>query len=147
MPVLVNRVVKRFKTQTSKHKFKTEFPDDCPIVLVDEGRITQVLDNLISNAIKYSSEGGEIRISGEVRDDCVIISVEDEGPGIPIGDVPHIFDRFYRSEDAQKNTAGAGLGLYLARAIIEAHGGKIWVDPRRDNGARVLFSIPRSDFD
>jgi PAS domain S-box-containing protein len=147
IPVLVNRVVKRFKTQTNKHKFNTDFPDDCPIVLVDEGRITQVLDNLISNAIKYSPQGGKIRISGEVSDDCVIISVEDEGPGIPIGDVPHIFDRFYRSEDAQKNTAGAGLGLYLARAIIEAHGGAIWVDPRTDNGARVFFSIPRSDID
>ena len=147
IPVLVNRVVKRFKTQTNKHKFKTDFPDDYPIVLVDEGRITQVLDNLISNAIKYSPEGGKIRISGEVSDDFVVISVEDEGPGIPIGDVPHIFDRFYRSEDAQKNTAGAGLGLYLARAIIEAHGGAIWVDPRTENGARVFFSIPRSDID
>jgi PAS domain S-box-containing protein len=118
---------------------------DCPIVLVDETRITQVLENLISNAIKYSPEGGEIKVSGEVSAENVIVSVCDEGPGIPIGDVPHIFDRFYRSEDAQKNTAGAGLGLYLARAIIEAHGGRIWADPRSNNGARVLFSIPRSD--
>jgi len=145
IPILVNRVVEKFKTQTSKHKFVIDFPDDCPIVLVDETRITQVLENLISNAIKYSPEGGEIKVSGEVGTENVIVSVCDEGPGIPIGDVPHIFDRFYRSEDAQKNTAGAGLGLYLARAIIEAHGGRIWADPRSNNGARVLFSIPRSD--
>jgi len=145
IPILVNRVIERFKTQTTKHSFEMDFPDDCPIVLADEARITQVLDNLISNAIKYSPEGGKIRISGDVGVENVIISIQDEGPGIPMGDVPHIFDRFYRSEDAQKNTAGAGLGLYLARAIIEAHGGSIWADPRSKNGARILFSIPRSE--
>lgn len=145
IPILVNRVIERFKTQTTKHSFEMDFPEDCPIVLADEARITQVLDNLISNAIKYSPEGGKIRISGEVGVENVIISIQDEGPGIPMGDVPHIFDRFYRSEDAQKNTAGAGLGLYLARAIIEAHGGSIWADPRSKNGARILFSIPRSE--
>lgn len=145
MPTLVNRVVKRFKTQTKKHKFIIDFPENCPIVLIDEGRITQVLDNLISNAIKYSPEGGEIRIKGEVAPDKIIVSVEDQGPGIPIGDIPHIFDRFFRSEDAAKNTAGTGLGLYLARAIVEAHDGAIWIDPRSTNGACVLFSLPRAD--
>jgi signal transduction histidine kinase len=73
----------------------------------------------------------------------VIVCVSDQGPGIDPRDLPHIFDRFYRSDAAVKQTKGAGLGLYLARAIIEAHGGHIWADPKPDSGARICFSLPR----
>jgi signal transduction histidine kinase len=71
------------------------------------------------------------------------VCVEDEGPGIAPGDVPHVFDRFYRADQAVKNTKGAGLGLYLSRAVIEAHGGRIWVQSHAARGARVCFSLPR----
>jgi len=113
------------------------------VILADEQRMEQVLSNLISNAIKYAP-GGEIRIQGQVRPDIVIVCVSDEGPGIAAEDIPHIFDRFYRAPEMARQTKGAGLGLYLVRAVIEAHGGRIWVNPEVGQGARICFSLPRS---
>jgi len=137
------RLADRFRTQTSKHTIVIDFPRDFPVVMADEDRLGQVLSNLLSNAIKYSPDGGEIRLSGQVRADQMIICVQDDGPGIAPGDIPHIFDRFYRAEEAGRTTKGAGLGLYLTRAIVEAHGGRIWVEPRPGDGARICFSLPR----
>lgn len=141
---LARLVAERMQTQTNLHTIVVDFPDDFPVVLADEHRINQVLTNLIGNAIKYSP-GGEIKVTGQVRSDIVIICVTDQGPGIAQSDIPHIFDRFYRSTDAVRNTKGVGLGLYLTRAIIEAHGGKIWVDPETGKGARICFLLPRPD--
>jgi PAS domain S-box-containing protein len=160
LPQLTERLVERFRIQSQKHTIIVDFPENCPVILADENRLEQVLSNLISNSIKYAPEG-EIRISGQVRPEQVIVCISDQGPGIEAKDLPHIFDRFYRSTKAVKNTKGAGLGLYLARAIIEAHGGRIWVDastpartvlpgqtgsaqrPRPESGARICFSLPR----
>jgi len=142
--VVAERIAKHFQTQSAIHNILVDFPDNFPIVSGDETRLEQVLSNLVSNGIKYSPQGGEIRISGQVRPAQVIVCVSDEGPGVAPDDIPHIFDRFYRSSDAKRTTKGAGLGLYLARAVIEAHGGRIWVDPRPGDGARICFSIPRS---
>jgi signal transduction histidine kinase len=138
------RLVKRFQSQTDKHILVTDFPPDFPVIMADETRIQQVVSNLISNAIKYSPKG-EIRISGQVRPESIIICVSDEGPGIAQDDIPHVFDRFYRSPEMARATKGAGLGLYLTRAIIEAHGGRIWVDPAPNQGARICFSLPRQN--
>lgn len=140
---LAERLAARFRTQSQQHEIVVDFPADFPIILGDEGRMGQVLSNLISNAIKYSPGGGEIRVSGQVRPEQVVICVSDQGPGIAASDLPHIFDRFYRSKEAVRNTKGAGLGLYLARAVVEAHGGRIWVDPIPGQGARICFSLPR----
>ena len=142
LPQLVERLIERFRIQSKKHTIVADFPKNCPVILADENRLEQVLSNLISNAIKYAP-AGEIRISGQVRPEQVVICVSDEGPGIDARDLPHIFDRFYRSTDAVNKTKGAGLGLYLARAIVEAHGGRIWADPKPDSGARICFSLPR----
>jgi signal transduction histidine kinase len=142
--LLTERVATRFQTQSSIHKINVDFPENFPVVTGDEMRLEQVLSNLVSNAIKYSPQGGEIQITGQVRPAQVIICVSDQGPGVAPEDIPHIFDRFYRSSIAKRTTKGAGLGLYLARAVIEAHGGRIWVDPRPGNGARICFSIPRN---
>lgn len=142
---LVEHIAERFSTQTTQHQIVVDFSAGFPIVLADENRLTQVISNLISNAIKYSKEGGEIRIRGQARANQVVICVSDQGPGIAAEDIPHVFDRFYRSIDASRTTKGAGLGLFLARAVIEAHGGRIWVDPKPGEGARICFSLPRDE--
>ncbi len=143
LPRLAERIAERFQTQTDKHKFVVDFPHDYPVILADEQRIGQVLLNLLSNAVKYSPKGGQIRISGQVRPEHVVVCVSDQGPGIAAADIPHIFDRFYRAGDTARSTKGAGLGLYLTRAILEAHGGSIWVDPKYKDGACICFSLPR----
>jgi len=142
LPLLSKRVAERLSTQSKKHTIVTDFPEKFPVILADETRIEQVIVNLVSNALKYAPKG-EIKISGQARPEQVVICVSDEGPGIEARDLPHIFDRFYRSTKAVKHTKGAGLGLYLARAIVEAHGGRIWTDPKPDSGARICFSLPR----
>jgi len=140
--VLAQRLVDRFTTQSEHHSFEVEFPQQFPLVYVDEIRITQVLSNLLSNAVNYSPKGGKVTVSGEVREDEVIVCVQDEGRGIALDDVPRIFDLFYRSDDVSQNSKGAGLGLYLARAVVSAHGGRIWVDEQTPKGARICFSLP-----
>ncbi len=151
IPNLASRVTERFAAQSPKHRLVCDFPKNFPVILGDENRLEQVLSNLVSNSLKYASSG-EIKISGTMRPDQVIICVSDEGPGIEAKDLPHIFDRFYRSTNAVRQTKGAGLGLYLARAIVEAHGGRIWADTsspsaarhsKPESGARICFSLPR----
>lgn len=139
---LVERLAKKFQTQTDRHQVIIDLPANLPIILADENRLQHVISNLISNAIKYAP-GGEIHISGQVRRDIIVICVSDEGPGIAMDDIPHIFDRFYRSPEISRNSRGAGLGLFLTRSIIEAHGGQIWVNPETGKGARICFSLPR----
>ncbi len=138
-------MVERFQTQTEKHHILVQFPDDFPTIVGDKTRLEQVFYNLLSNAIKYSPEGGDIRISGQIRAEQIIICIQDQGTGVSQEDFPHIFDRFYRADEAAKKTQGAGLGLYLSRAIIEAHQGRIWIEPRQESGARICFSLLREN--
>jgi K+-sensing histidine kinase KdpD len=139
---IASRLAERFQVQTNSHAFQIDFPEDFPVVMADDVRIQQVLSNLISNAIKYAPKG-KIRISGQARPDEVVVCVKDEGPGIATSDLPHIFDRFYRAPENSRKTKGAGLGLYLARAIVEAHNGRMWADPKVEKGARICFCLPR----
>ncbi len=139
---LVQRLIRRMAVSDPRHTYHNRLPPDFPPVEADEQRLEQVLSNLLSNAAKYSPEGTNIWVDGIVRADRVAICVQDEGPGIAPEDLPHVFDRFYRAREAVRHTKGAGLGLYLARAIVEAHGGRMWIDPA-ERGARVCFSLPR----
>jgi PAS domain S-box-containing protein len=140
---LIERVAARFRTQTTKHTIVTRLEPNLPVILADEIRLNQVFSNLISNSIKYAP-GGEICIAAEAKGDNIICCISDEGPGIDPNDLPFVFARFYRSPEAIKQTKGAGLGLYLSKAIIEAHGGKIWVDTEHGKGARICFNLPVS---
>ncbi|GAB4570590.1 MAG: ATP-binding protein [Anaerolineae bacterium] len=141
---IARAVVERFKTQTDKHTFVVEFPPDFPIVPGDATRLRQVIDNLVSNAVKYSPNGGTIRVAGTFTDDEVQVSVQDEGVGLPEDQWERIFERFYRVDDAlSRKTQGTGLGLYLARAVVEAHGGHIGVSSVPGEGSTFTFTVPR----
>ncbi|MBN2256721.1 MAG: GAF domain-containing protein [Anaerolineaceae bacterium] len=142
LKAITEQLAERYRTQSKHHEIIIDLPHEIPILLADEDRLRQVISNLLSNAIKYSP-GGKIIIKGQVKHDQVIICISDEGPGIAQSDIQHIFDRFYRAPGAVKQTKGAGLGLYLARSIIEAHGGQIWVESHLEKGARFCFSLPR----
>ncbi len=141
---LAKRLVEKFKTQTDKHTFAVQFPEGYPIVIGDEARLTQVLSNLLSNAIKYSPGGGQVTVQGSFGANQVTVSVTDEGPGIAAADLPHVFERFYRANsDLTKRVKGTGLGLYLAKAVVEAHGGQIRVESPPDHGTTFSFTLPR----
>jgi two-component system phosphate regulon sensor histidine kinase PhoR len=105
-----------------------------------------VLQNLLDNATQYTLPGGKIVLSAEARNDEVIFTVADTGIGIPQADQPRIFERFYRVDVARSREAGGtGLGLSIARHLVEAHGGRIWVDSELGVGSKFHFSIPVFD--
>jgi signal transduction histidine kinase len=141
---IAHRLVELFQTQTTQHTLTAAFPARFPIVHADAARIEQLLSNLISNAIKYSLQGGRIRVSGRALPETVEIAVSDEGAGIPLEEQSRIFERFYRVDDALSRRAqGSGLGLFIAKAIAEAHGGSIRVDSAPGHGASFTVSLPR----
>lgn len=114
---------------------------DLPEINVDFRRIEQVLVNLVHNAIKYSPEGADLELEA-VRDrDLLLLSVTDQGPGIPRDQAERIFERFFKTDRA-RSSGGTGLGLSIARHLVEAHGGKIWVETIEGEGSRFTFSIP-----
>jgi signal transduction histidine kinase len=150
LPIMAAEAIARFGSQTAKHDFVLDFPDDFPAVVGDERRLNQVLYNLVSNAIKYSPDGGTIKISGEAHADYVTVSVRDEGIGIPAHEQHRIFGKFSRLDNAlSRKTEGTGLGLFLSKAIIEAHGGSIWFSSNAKRGGddaagtTFSFSLPR----
>jgi PAS domain S-box-containing protein len=141
---LAERVVEKFRPQTKDHLLVADFPPEFPTVRADYDRMEQVFNNLISNALKYSSQGGTIRVQGWREGEWICVAVSDEGMGISKRDQARIFDRFYRAEEVMTSkTKGAGLGLYLVRAIIAAHGGRIWVQSEKGHGAIFIFALPR----
>jgi signal transduction histidine kinase len=140
---LAARAVERFSTQTQNHEFKLNFPSYFPVIQGDEQRLRQVLDNLLSNAIKYSPDGGVIDVGGMVDDTTVTVYVRDEGVGLRESDQERVFERFYRVDGAlSRKTQGTGLGLFLARAIIEAHGGTMYVESEPGHGSTFYFTLP-----
>jgi signal transduction histidine kinase len=122
---------------------EAQIADDLPTVSVDPQRIEQVLLNLLDNACRYTPPGGKIVLSAYREDGAVHVSVRDGGPGIAPEDLPHIFERFYRGDKSRaRSSGGTGLGLSIAKALIEAHGGKIWAENAPQGGACFHFTVP-----
>jgi signal transduction histidine kinase len=143
LPSMTERVVEKFRTQPARHSFSVDFPADYPMVSGDYERIREVLSNLIGNAIKYSPEGGLIQVGGRVQDGEAVVFVSDEGIGIPVNEQERIFDRFNRVDNSlTRQIPGAGLGLYLVRSVITAHGGSVWVESQPGKGSTFLFALP-----
>jgi signal transduction histidine kinase len=143
LPRLAAKVVEGFSTQTERHRLVLDFPTDYPPVIGDEERLRQVFNNLLSNAIKYAPAGGEIRIGGWADGANATVYVADPGIGIPLAEQGRLFQRFYRVDSSlRRSTQGAGLGLYLCKSIVEAHGGRIWLRSEPGRGTTVFFSLP-----
>ncbi len=117
-------------------------PAEAVSVWADGERIVQVLGNLVGNALKFTPSGGTISLGCRVREDEIVIFVDDTGPGIPEADRAHVFNRFFRG--SRPTGQGAGLGLAISRALVEAHGGRIWLESETGRGTRFLFSLRRT---
>ncbi|NLF67109.1 MAG: cell wall metabolism sensor histidine kinase WalK, partial [Chloroflexi bacterium] len=141
---LAREVTDEMQQRSSIHRFILDFPRDFPLVDADPRRIKQVLRNLLDNAVKYSPDGGLIVVRGAVRPDDVVVSIADQGVGISPEDLIPLFDKFFRAKSlAARRVAGVGLGLPVSRAIVEAHGGRIWAESALGEGTTLYFSLPR----
>jgi two-component system, OmpR family, phosphate regulon sensor histidine kinase PhoR len=119
------------------------FPPALPPVRGDASLLREVLQNLLDNAVQYTQPGGKITLSAAPRDSEVVVTVADTGIGIPVAEKERIFERFYRVDAARsREVGGTGLGLSIAKHIVEAHGGRIWVDSSVGQGSQFHFSIP-----
>ena len=138
------RIIDRFEMSKSQHvEFIRLLPETSYFVEIDTDKLTQVIDNIISNALKYSPDGGNIRFGFTVHDNMLKVMISDDGMGIPKENVGRIFDRFYRVDRARaRSMGGTGLGLAIAREMIEAHGGKIWAESEEGVGTTVFFTLP-----
>jgi signal transduction histidine kinase len=119
------------------------YDEPLPMVHADPDRVTQLLSNLVGNALKFTPAGGRVDVRVQPHDDGVMVSVVDTGAGIPADQLPHVFDRFYQVHGARAGRRhGAGLGLPIARGIVEAHGGTISLESAPGHGTTVRFTLP-----
>lgn len=139
-----NHIIDRFEVGKEGHiTFRREIPDQAIFVEIDEDKITQVLYNTISNAIKYSPEGGQLTFRLQERESFIEVSIQDEGVGIPKDKLEKIFERFYRVDKARaRNLGGTGLGLAIAKEMVIAHSGEIWAKSQEGKGTTIFFTLP-----
>ncbi|MCG5103256.1 cell wall metabolism sensor histidine kinase WalK [Oceanobacillus alkalisoli] len=139
-----HQIIDRFEMNLPETMtIKRELPNKKYQVWIDKDKMTQVLDNIISNAIKYSPEGGRIFFRAENKRHYLLISVQDEGMGIPYDRLEKIFDRFYRTDRARtRKLGGTGLGLAITKELVEAHHGRIWAKSREGHGTTIYFTLP-----
>ncbi len=143
---MASKVVEMFKISTQNHQFVLNFPEVYPEAYGDQDQVEQVLNNLISNAIKYSPTGGTIEISGSDQNEQIILSIKDQGMGIPKDQLEKIFERYHRVDSkATRLVSGTGLGLYISKKLIEAQGGKIWVESQIGKGSTFHVSLPKGE--
>jgi two-component system sensor histidine kinase KdpD len=145
LAALVDDVLGRLRPLTQGHPVVVDIPADLPPVELDYVEIDQVLSNLIENAIKYVPAGREIRIAARRSAGELQVEVADRGPGIPQDALRRLFEPFYREDEARRKQKGSGLGLAVAKGLVEAHGGRIWAENRPGGGARFIFVLPARD--
>ncbi|MBU9710904.1 cell wall metabolism sensor histidine kinase WalK [Evansella tamaricis] len=145
LTLFTEQIVERFQMSTKNESilFKIKVPSKDVFIIGDRDKLTQLMDNILSNAVKYSPEGGTISCVVKEEKERVIVTIKDEGVGIPKENIPYVFDRFYRVDKARsRNLGGTGLGLAIAKEIVLAHGGNIWVSSDWGKGTAISFSLP-----
>ncbi|HPZ08266.1 MAG TPA: ATP-binding protein [Candidatus Eremiobacteraeota bacterium] len=136
---LIKNVIDTYRS-SENHTINMNIPEGFPVIIGDPDQLEQVLHNLVANAIKYSPDGGEVEVGGEIEDNKAIIYVRDHGMGIPEDEVEGVFEKFHRVKTGRK-IVGAGLGLFITKNIIDAHGGRIWVESSHGQGSKFVFSL------
>jgi K+-sensing histidine kinase KdpD len=140
---LANEIAAEMQRRTELHNLVVDYPSEFPLVEADPRWLKQVFRNVLDNAIKYSPQGGLIVIRGQVRQHDVTVSVADQGPGISPEDLIPLFEKYFRPRTPDGvQVAGTGLGLPVARSIVEAHGGRIWAESKLGEGTTIYFSLP-----
>lgn len=142
LDAIMGEVVASYREEHSEHMFEMVLPDEAARICADRSRLEQVVGHLISNAVKYSPEGGGVRVALTLHDDKYELSVADEGIGMNEEQLAHIFDRFYRVDFSDTSVQGVGLGMSIVRNIVLAHHGDIQVDSQVGSGTRVCVTLP-----
>lgn len=140
---LAQKVVKKLRPQSRSHTLIVSGSNDIPETMADPRRMEQVLHNLVINAIKYSPEGSSVGVRVERKEGAILVAVKDQGIGISADHIEHVFERFYRVDGTlSRETGGSGLGLSISRGLVEAHGGRIWVESQAGRGSTFFFTTP-----
>ena len=143
LPHLAKNVIDDLARRNHKYRFLVDFPSPFPVVDADPRRIEQVLRNLLDNAVKYSPQEGLIVARGQVRQDEIVISIADQGVGIAPEHLNRLFEKFFRVKSGLgRHVVGSGLGLPIARTIVESHGGRIWAESQVGQGSTFYFTLP-----
>jgi two-component system sensor histidine kinase BaeS len=141
---LIRHIIKNFENDFANKDIEIRFIGENEMAVADKDKISQVIINLLSNAQKYTQQGGVVQVEVKGAADVTEITVKDNGRGIPPEDLPHIFERFYRADKSRNRlTGGAGIGLTITKAIVDAHKGKIQVNSKVDEGTEFIISLPK----
>jgi signal transduction histidine kinase len=140
---VIERSALDYQRACGSHRFEASFPANPVEVLADRVKITQVMENLLSNAVKFSKNGNLIRVTCVLDEEELRIVVSDEGIGMTSEQVERVFDKFYRVDSSNTAKPGLGLGMSIVKNIVEAHGGRIWVESALGKGTMVTFTLPR----
>jgi len=141
---LIQHIIQNFEMDFINNGLDIKFYGEEETIFADKDKISQVIVNLLSNALKYTPEGGKVEVKVKGAEDITEISVKDTGNGIPADDLPYIFERFYRADKSRNRlTGGAGIGLTITKAIVEAHKGKIQVQSKVNEGTEFIISLPK----
>ena len=144
LPALVEKVVAAQKSYARNHEFEIDIAPDLPEIVGDQDKIDQILTNLMNNAVKYSPGGGNVTVIGREVDGAARITIEDQGIGIPKDHLTRIFDRFHRIDNRDtRKVGGTGIGLYIVKHLVEAHGGRVWAESELGKGSRFIFELPK----